>query len=434
MVLVISKAKKESSLTIIPKFYTCQATEYDFRQVHNSFIEANICINSYPSEIGVQMDFTSNPTKSFVFLVAFSFLLAGCGGKPDDSSDKSDSQNSAKTKEEKAAEAVPVEVVTVKAQTVNSSYAGTANLEAPNEALVVAKSSGVLVAQLAEEGDIVKQGQVMARIDPARALLEVQRNQASVNKLTNNYTRAQQLLSQKLISTEAHDQIRFDLESAKASLNLAKLELSYTNVIAPISGVVAQRMVKEGNLVTLNSTVYRIVNTQYLEAVMNVPEREMALIKAGMPVAMTVDAIPGETFQGKVDRVSPVMDAGSGTFRVTCAFISNQILRAGMFGRFEIMFDSRENVLTIPRVAILEDESEPAVYIAKNNKAVRTVIKTGYSNGELVEVTSGLKAGDRVITAGKVAVRNGTLVNLITIDGKLVPQPKKKENKEGDKK
>ncbi|HWS40452.1 MAG TPA: efflux RND transporter periplasmic adaptor subunit [Arenimonas sp.] len=381
------------------------------------------------------MDCTSKRTQTLLLAAVFSLFLAGCGGKPDDSGDKPENQESAESKkEEKAPDAVPVEVVTVKAQTVNSSYAGTANLEAPNEAQVVAKSSGVLVSQLAEEGDFVKQGQVMARIDPARAMLEVQRNQAVVNKLSNNYNRAQQLLKQKLISNEAHDQIRFDLESAKASLNLAKLELSYTNVIAPISGVVAQRMIKEGNLVNLNSPLYRIVNTQHLEAVMNVPEREMALIKAGMPVVMTVDAIPGETFQGTVDRVSPVMDSGSGTFRVTTAFDSKQILRAGMFGRFEIMFDSRENVLTIPRTAILEDESEPAVYIARNKKAVRTVIKTGYSNGELFEVTSGLKAGDRVITAGKVAVRNDTLVNLISIDGKLVPQPKKQESKEGDKK
>ena len=145
------------------------------------------------------MDFTSNRTKSLILLVAFSLLLAGCGGKPDDSGDKSETQNVSKTKEEKTTEAVPVEVVTVKAQTVNSSYAGTANLDAPNEAQVVAKSSGVLVSQIAEEGDYVKQGQVMARIDPARAILEVQRNQATVNKLTNNYNRAQKLLTQNLI-------------------------------------------------------------------------------------------------------------------------------------------------------------------------------------------------------------------------------------------
>jgi membrane fusion protein, multidrug efflux system len=318
-------------------------------------------------------------------------------------------------------------------QSINASYAGTANLEAPNEAQVVAKSSGVLVAQLAEEGDFVRQGQIMARIDPSRAQLEVQRSQATVNKLSNNFRRAQQLLSQNLISAEAHDQIRFDLESAKASLNLAKLELSYTNVIAPISGVVAQRMVKQGNLVGLNAPVYRVVNTQYLEAVMNVPEREMARIKTGMPVAMVVDAIPGQAFEGKVDRVSPVMDAGSGTFRVTLAFSSQQVLRAGMFGRFEIQYDSRENVLTVPRTALLDDESEPAVYVVRAEKSVRVPVKLGFSNGEIAEVVSGLKAGDRVITAGKVAVRDGASVVVIAVDGKTVAQPKKVEAKADDK-
>ena len=293
-------------------------------------------------------------------------------------------------------------------------------------------SSGVLVSQIAEEGDFVTQGQVMARIDPSRAMLEVQRSQAMVNKLSNNYSRAQKLLSQKLISAEANDQIRFDLESAKASLNLAKLELSYTNVIAPISGVVAQRMVKQGNLVTLNSPVYRIVNTQYLEAVINVPEREMALIKKDMPVRMLVDAIPGKVFEGVVDRISPVMDSGSGTFRVTSAFNSDKILRSGMFGRLEIAYDQRDNVLTIPRAALIEDEGESAVYLVRSGKAIRAPIKIGYSNGEIAEVISGIRQGDKVITAGKVAVRDGSKVSVIGIDGKAVIVPKKIEKKSGD--
>jgi membrane fusion protein (multidrug efflux system) len=282
---------------------------------------------------------------------------------------------------------------------------------------------------LAEEGDTVRQGQVLARIDPARAQLEVQRSQATVNKLSNNFARAQELRKQNLISAEAHDQIRFDLESAKASLNLARLELSYTNVTAPISGVIAQRMVKQGNLVSLNAPVFRIVNTQYLEAVMNVPERELALIKAGMPVRMIVDAVPGQAFEGRVDRVSPVMEAGSGTFRVTCAFDGKQILRPGLFGRFEIIYDRRENVLTIPRTAMLEDETDPAVYVVRSGKAVRAPVKIGYSNGEIAEVVSGLKAGDRIITAGKVAVRDGAAVAVIAIDGKAVAQPKKDDKK-----
>jgi membrane fusion protein (multidrug efflux system) len=383
---------------------------------------------------GKPMHPTSKLAKTSALMLAIAMVLAACGGKPDGAdADKAETGASqgkdGKDGKPKEPEAVPVEVVTAASQSINASYAGTANLEAPNEAQVVAKSSGVMVAQLAEEGDSVRQGQVLARIDPARAQLEVQRSQATVNKLSNNFARAQELRKQNLISAEAHDQIRFDLESAKASLNLARLELSYTNVTAPISGVIAQRMVKQGNLVTLNAPVFRIVNTQYLEAVMNVPERELALIKSGMPVRMIVDAVPGQAFEGRVDRVSPVMEAGSGTFRVTCAFDGKQILRPGMFGRFEIIYDRRENVLTIPRTAMLEDETDPAVYVVRSGKALRAPVKIGYSNGEIAEVVSGLKAGDRIITAGKVSVRDGAGVTVIAIDGKTVAQPKKDDKK-----
>ena len=374
-----------------------------------------------------------------ILAVALAVVLSACGEKPKDDKDAStdkdkveeqaDSGKDGKDGKDKGPEAIPVEVVSASKQTVNASYAGTANLDAPNESVVTAKSSGVMVSQLAEEGDFVRQGQVLARIDPARAKLEVQRNQATVNKLSNNYRRAQELLTQKLISTEAHDQIKFDLESARASLDLAQLELAYTNVTAPISGVVAQRMIKQGNLVSLNAPVYRIVNNQQLEAVMNVPEREMSVIQSGLPVQMLVDAIPGQVFEGRIDRVSPVMDSGSGTFRVTSVFDGKQVLRPGMFGRIEIVYDRRENVLTVPRTALLDDESDPSLYVVRNGKSQRVSIKTGYSNGEIVEVVSGLKAGDKVITAGKVAVRDGALVNIIAIDGKTVAQPKKPEDK-----
>ena len=169
---------------------------------------------------------------------------------------------------------------------------------------------------------------------------------------------------------------------------------------------------------------------------MNVPEREMAVIQSGLPVQMLVDAIPGQVFEGRIDRVSPVMDSGSGTFRVTSVFDGKQVLRPGMFGRIEIVYDRRENVLTVPRTALLDDESDPSLYVVRDGKSTRVSIKTGYSNGEIVEVVSGLKAGDKVITAGKVAVRDGAKVNIIAIDGKTVAQPKKpddKKAKEGGK-
>jgi membrane fusion protein (multidrug efflux system) len=310
-------------------------------------------------------------------------------------------------------EAVPVEVAKVSRRPVAASYSGTANLDAPGEAQVVAKTSGVMVQLFAEEGQMVKAGQVLARIDPEKAGLEVQRQQAIVNKLANNYRRSQELLASKLVSAEASDQIRYDLESARASLALARLELSYTNITAPISGVVAQRMFKPGNLIALNTPAFRIVNTAHLEAVLNVPEREMGRLTPGLPVRMGVDAIGGRGFVGRIDRISPVVDSGSGTFRVVCAFDNAPELRPGMFGRIEVVYDQRENALTVPRIALLEDEGEPAVYVVKGNKAQKVPVQLGYSTGELAEVLSGLQEGDQVVTAGKVAIRDGSEVQII---------------------
>ncbi len=349
-------------------------------------------------------------------MVMTSLFLSGCqGGK------KADSEETAKTEEagkdgkegEKKPEAVPVEVVSIGRQAITASYAGTANLEAPGESQVVAKTSGVMVQLLAEEGQVVRKGQVLARLDGDRVRLEAERSAATVNKLENNYRRSQKLRQEKLVSADSDEQIRYELEAARASLALARLELSYTNIIAPINGVVAQRMVKPGNLINLNAPVFRIVDNSRLEAVLNVPEREMAVLKQGMPLRMIVDAIPGQVFEGKVDRVSPVVDSGTGTFRVVCAFAGNEVLRPGMFGRIEVIFDQRQNILTIPRVALLEDEGETAVYVVRGNKSARVAVKLGYTTGEFAEILSGVKEGDRVITAGKVAVRDGTEVQVL---------------------
>ena len=310
-------------------------------------------------------------------------------------------------------EAVPVEVARAERHAISASYSGTANLEAPGEAQVVAKTSGVMVQLLAEEGDQVKAGQVLARIDGDRVRLEAARQLATVRKLENNYRRSQELAARKLVSAESADQIKYDLESARAAYALAKLELSYTNITSPISGVVAQRMVKPGNLIALNAPVFRIVNNSHLEGVLNAPEREMARLKVGMPLRMVVDAVPGKVFHGKVDRVAPVMDSSSGTFRVVCAFDNEPELRPGMFGRIEVVYDQRNNALTVPRIALLEDEGEPAVYVVDGKKAKRTVVRLGYTNGEIAEIVSGLKDGDQVVTAGKVAIRDGTEVQVI---------------------
>jgi membrane fusion protein (multidrug efflux system) len=354
--------------------------------------------------------------RAALLALAVSLALSGCGGDKSAEGTEAAKQTAVdkdgKPIDEKVA-AVPVEVARVGKGPISASYAGTATLEAPGEAQVVAKSTGVVLQILVEEGDQVKAGQVLARIDPDRPRLEMERARATMRKLENNYRRSRELLASKLVSAEASEQIRYDLESAKAGFQLAQLELSYTNIVAPISGVIAQRMIKPGNLMALNAPAFRIVDVSQLEAVLNVPERELATLRAGMPLRMAVDAIPGKMFTGRVDRISPVVDSGSGTFRVVCAFEGGGMLRPGMFGRIEIVYDERKDALTMPRVALLDDEGEPAVFVVRDNKAVRTPVSLGYINGELAEVRGGLKEGDNVVTAGKVAIRDGSVVEVI---------------------
>ena len=174
------------------------------------------------------------------------------------------------------------------------------------------------------------------------------------------------------------------------------------------------RMIKPGNFVQINTPIIRIVDNSRLEATLNVPERDLTTLRAGLPVRMQVDALSGQAFEGVVARIAPVVDAGSGTFRVVCAFDPHEgALQPGMFARISIDYDTRAAALAIPRAALLEDEGEPAVYAVRDGKAVRTAITTGYVDGAFVEVREGLAQGDRVVTAGKVALRDGSVVQVM---------------------
>ena len=334
--------------------------------------------------------------RALVVALAGAFALSACKG--------GEGAADAKTTEETPAEeAVPVEVAAASLRAVAASYTGTAPLEALGESQVVAKTSGVALQVMVEEGDVVRAGQTLVRLDADRARLQAAQTAAQVAKLQNNYQRSSQLAEQQLLSANDNDQIKYDLANARAANRLANLEVSYASVTAPISGVVASRSIKTGNFVQINTPIFRIVDTSQLEAV----------LKAGLPVELTVDSLPGQTFTGRVDRVAPVVDAGSGTFRVICAFEGGGLLQPGMFGRISIAYDQRANALTVPRIALLDGEGDPAVFVVRESKAVRVPVKLGYVDGQWVEVREGLKTGDQVVVAGKAALREGSLVQVV---------------------
>ena len=344
--------------------------------------------------------------RAVVLALACVLSVAACkGGSPDGAAPGEDGK--------KGPEAVTVEVAAVETRPVAASYSGTAPLEAPAEAQVVAKTSGVALSVLVEEGNVVRAGQTLVRLDASRAELQAAQTAAQMNKLQNQFARAQTLAKDQLIAASDYDQIRYDLENARAANRLANLELSYAAVKAPICGVVASVTPKPGNFVQINTPIVRIVDTSTLEAVLNVPERELATMQAGLPVDLRVDALPGKTFTGTIDRISPVVDSGSGTFRVIAEFDSGGLLQPGMFGRIGIDYDKRANATVVPRAALLDAGTNAAVFAVRDGKAARVPVTLGYMDGQWAEVREGLAVGEQVVVAGKAALRDGSAVTVI---------------------
>ncbi len=341
--------------------------------------------------------------------------LAACGKS------NGDAATGGKDGKDKAPDPIVVEVATVARRPIVASYAGTAPLDPKADAQVVAKTSGVALEVLVEEGQQVKAGQVLARLDPARAQLQLAQANAQLRKLQADYQRSQSLAEQKLISASDFDTIRFNLANARATAEMAALELSYAAVRAPISGVVAQRMIKPGNFVQINTPIFRVVDTSRLEATLNVPERDVERIRAGMPTLLSVDALPGRQFTGTVDRVAPVVDAGSGTFRVICAFAGDDVLQPGMFGRIAIAYDRKAEAIAIPRTALLDDTDGSEVFVVEAGKVKRVALQTGTQDGPWIEVLKGLAPGQQVVVAGKAALRDGSLVQVLAPERKTAP-------------
>lgn len=353
-------------------------------------------------------------------ILALSLTLVACGGPTAEQSadTKDQTADTAKTKgkDAKAPEAVkvPVEVAAATRSRVSAAFQGTANLEAAAEADVVTKTSGVVLEIKVEEGDKVVSGQVLARLDSDRQRLSVKQSEANLRKLENDYKRQQEMIARKLISQDVFDRSRFDLDTQRAAHDLTKLELSYTEIRAPISGVVSKRMVKVGNLIQLNQPLFKIDDFDPLEAMINVPEREMRLIKADQPVQMLVDALPEAVFMGTVARVSPVVDATTGTFRVVAQFKDpSERLRTGMFGRVRIVYDERADALVVPRSALIGDDKDASVFVVDSGVAKRRKVRLGYADGGQIEVVEGVEEGEQVVTLGQTALRDGSKVQVI---------------------
>lgn len=336
-------------------------------------------------------------------LICSSLVLWSCGG---DSGPKTDVKP--------AVDAIPVEAAWVEQGDVSAYYATTATLEAENEAQVATKITGIIQRVLVEEGDRVQAGQALAELDEAQYRLEVARAEANLARLESDFKRNQDLFDRSLISAEAFDRVRFEMESQKATLELARLNVTHSTVRAPIDGIVSQRLIKTGNTVTVNQAVFHITDPDPLQAIIHVPEHELAKIRTGQQVVLQADALAGQTFTGRVERLSPVIDKATGTFKVTVTVRdASGRLKPGMFARVRIVYDTRTNTMVMPKAALISEDGRNTVYVVQDSIVLKRPVEVGYTNGTRVEVVSGLSIGTQVITVGQNSLRDSSKVVIV---------------------
>lgn len=374
-----------------------------------------------------------NRNSIFVVLAVLA-LLAGCGG--------AESQPKIQPPKQNAAPApIHADAVEVRRGEVKRPLMITGTVLPRQEANVGTKVAGRIELISVEEGEEVREGETLFRMDQSDLLLVEKAARASLamagaslnetsltlESAAREKERFSRLYEKNAISrqklddiTTAHALAASRLELAKARLaeaeaNLALLlqRLHDTVIVAPFSGMVVKKFVNEAEIVSSGVPVIALMDIDRVKTEVEIPETSLTAVKQGTPVAVALDALPGEVFRGAVSRLNPRINRQSRAFKAEIDIANpGRRIKPGMFARITIATEAVQNVIVIPQQALVVDErGAAAVFAIRNDRTVLLAIKTGLAGEGLVEVREGLAAGDRVVIGGNYGLGEDTPVN-----------------------
>lgn len=299
---------------------------------------------------------------------------------------------------------------------------GSANLRARQQVEVLPKQTGVIAQIVVEEGTQVRAGQALARLDSEESVLQARQSEARARAARDAAARAAQLQDRGMVSDQEVERLQSEAQVAAADLALAQLRVRNSVITAPIAGVVTHREVERGQLVNSSTPAFRVADISRLEAVVGVPEREANRIRVGQPARVRVDG--RAAVQGEVARVRPVVDPSSGTVQVVVEVDPQQGggLRPGQFVNVDIVTETLDERLTVPRTAVLVDGAVPRVFTIADGRAEEREVELGVNQAERVEIRSGVEPGDTVVVVGQDNLQPGIAVNLLELNGEPVAQ------------
>lgn len=309
--------------------------------------------------------------------------------------------------------AIPVAVEAAHRGSIASYYSATASLEPDKAAEVLARVPGVITAIRAEEGDVVRKGQELLAIEDDQYLLRLAQAEAEATKQKMKFDRLQKMFEGNLVSADEFETGQNDYKSAEAARDLAKLDLSYTRVTAPFGGRIVERLVDPGQSVNNSTPLFSIADLHRLLARVHVPAKEFGKLRPDQPVDLSVDS-NGANLQGRITLVSPVIDAATGTIKVTVEVPDYPAsVRPGDFAQVRIVTERHPEALLVPSVAVITDKGEQVVYVVADSTAERRVVVSGLQDEEHTEILNGVREGDRVVVQGQRSLKHGSPIKLL---------------------
>jgi len=325
----------------------------------------------------------------------------------------------------KANEEVNFQTETVKKRDIASSVQATGVVRAKigAEVKVGARISGRVEKLYANIGDLVKKGQLIAQIEQEdlrakvnEAKMNLKIAEANLELGQKNYQRMQNLYAKDYVSKDKVDVAERDLKTAQAqvgqikeSIRYNETQMTYANIYAPISGVIASVATQQGETVSASAqnvpTFVTIVDLNRLEIYAYVDETDIGKIKPGIDASFTVDSLPDKDFKGKVTAIYPKATIQDNVvYYITIISIENPEgkLKPDMTVSATIYLNKRENVLAVLNKAIKREGGKKVVTVLENNKPVQKAIKTGWKDSAYTEILEGLKEGDKVVTGEAV--------------------------------
>jgi membrane fusion protein, multidrug efflux system len=309
---------------------------------------------------------------------------------------------------------IMVETVRATTTTLESALNAVGTLLADASAELRAEVPGQILSIHFEEGQHVDKGAKLFSIEAAVLEAEVNEARANAERSRAAYERARQLDARDLISAADYDAARANHNVDTARLRSSEARLVKTVIRAPFAGFSGLRRINIGDYATVGQSLVDIVGLDPLRVDFNVPETVLASLAVGQAIEVSVAAYPDRTFGGAVVAIAPQADVAGHSIQVRASLPNpDLLLRPGLFAEVEIALDSRPDAIVIPEQAIWPVGRDKTVFVVVDGKAVQTVVELGERRPGLVEVLSGIDAGDEVVTAGQMKLFDGAAVESV---------------------